>query len=333
MKFHIAVIQENDVEFKVSSTKEDIQNEVNKYVKIYETDDKMMMEHCIKYLELTIHQMADTEIFSESKTNIYQLCHILKFNPHRQKSINDKDKSEKDDEQLKYENNKPINNLASYLTKGNVYGKAVIFKSKIIDNRTCEQDDLKLDDITEEIWKTINHIGLKINTDGDIEEFKYTIPQLLIPKNYHFYEFELLGYSLMIFVNINFNKDKVNKIATKLNGAYLVYDDVFVLLKYNKGYTDLTLKDMDKLKEILDIPLKFRELTKEEKEEDKIDGKLIVKNRFTLLEDRIKSKINFEEKIEDWDKFIEEIKKNNSINQIALDNFQKDSNQSSNKNK
>lgn len=300
--FNIGLFSTNSHKLTETTTKEEIKRMMEDCFKLKETTHENMMKECIDFIQLTHEQMADTEIVAESEDYIYQLCHIPTDSSMMQKN------KEKDDEN----DDREFNSLASYLTRSEVYGNAVLIRSKIKEDRTCDCDSFNDDDVVNEIWKTVNHIGIKIGTDDNISEFRYTDPIKTIPNTYRAFEFYLLGYNMYMYVDCAFEGKPINKLASRLTGEYSVVGDVYVILNYNKGYGDLTREDMDKLNKISWIPQKERDLTQEESKEDKIDGRLVVKNRFTVIKDRLKQKS--ENMYSSWDKFYDSLSDKTPVN-------------------
>ena len=244
--------------------------DVDGTITMKELEHNDMMEYIIESLGLTPGLMADTVTCYEDENVIYQLCYI------------DDDKSPHKD---------CINEYATELVydKIEINGPAVLLCSYISNNYTCVPGSLTLEDINRMYLHRTNHIGLKVNTDGSYEEFKFTSEPLSFLEedernSYAWFEHNFLTFNLVVYVKKKYDGGPINKKITKLLGVYKVHGPVYIVLKkYTKDYEDLSGMLFEKLLMVAGGSIDTRKLTDEDNREPELVGDIYTLNNSCLI--------------------------------------------------
>lgn len=241
----IAIIDTNDLKYNESDmlhikfTYETIHDILSDYISFTEvSNDNEMMQILINEIvaneiEYPIHTATAKNI----NNDLYLICHI---NPSKEIYEELKSKS------IKY------NGIASYLTDIGIkiYGKAVMFRLDTEDNNYVLKN-ITIDEITEIFISKFVHRGIILNVNGTIDQFKFIfnpvdwISQSEISK-YKFYEVEILGKVLMLFIDTQ--SIDINEIASQI---YLQTIKGRVIIGMRSQYSDMN--DMEVIYEDLDI--------------------------------------------------------------------------------
>jgi hypothetical protein len=249
--------------------------DVDGTITMKEVDHNDMMEYIVDSLKLTPGLMADTVTCYEDENVIYQLCYIDDDNsPHKG----------------------CINKYATELVydKLEVNGPAVLLCSYITNNYTCVSGSLTLEDINKMYLHRTNHIGLKVNTDGSYEEFKFTEEPLTFLEeeerdSYAWFEHNFLTFNLVVYVKKQYMGSLINKNITKLLGIYKIHGPVYIVLKkYTKDYEDLTGMLFEKLLLVAGGSIDNRKLTDEDNREPELVGDIYtLNNSYLILRNRL----------------------------------------------
>jgi hypothetical protein len=236
-----------------------------------------MMESIVLDIGLTPELIGESPVIFDTSSNVYQLCFV---------GIEKHPSSPQD----------TINSIATYLTGERVYGNVVFLNSKITSNGTCIPDNSQIDDLVDILVSKFVHKAIFIphDTSQQVSEFTYQTHPLEYfesneenYKNYTSYEFDIIGFGLCLFTSNNSNDQNINKRATCLLGKQKLYGNTLLLLKSANEYYDLDKTTYSKLFKISHAPLSTRKLTQdEEKQDEKINGLPIVKNKYCILENR-----------------------------------------------
>lgn len=298
-KFKIAIIKQNNLSFTdsdiindqlnklcssnydittINKINSDIETMITPFITLKEVTLDEMMEEIVKNTLLTPELMGDTSLCMEYDKDIYQLCHLsLKNN-----------RLEEDD------NN--INGIGSCLALDHekVYGKAVLIKSTITDDYTCQPSSINLiEDISNIIFKKIIHKGIKIKDDASIEEFFFKKDPAenfseADKENYKWFELSLFKFNLIVFIESAPTFNNINKIATRIMGKKVVGNMIIVSSCADNDYEDFDRQLFDKLDTSCWGSLESRKSYNDENENEnkKINGLPIVKNRYISLNER-----------------------------------------------
>jgi hypothetical protein len=284
--FNIAIIKPNKFKFSQddleSLTVDKILDDIQNHIDIVSLSSADFMEKIVTTIGLKPELMGDTNICYEDNKYIYQISHLdLKKNNLLE--------------------NDNINGIASYLPIDdiNVHGNAIFLCSEITDNHTCITNNVNLNIIAEILYNKIVKTGIKISTDGNITEFKYSNDPIENmnqdeKNNLRWLECNILKFNLILFVQKNPNPNTINKKGTKLFGTHRVYGNVYVVEKVTDNkFSSLQKTTFTKLLEICNGPLNSRDLIENEnKDGQKINNLPIVYNRYCLLNDRYKNRLN-----------------------------------------
>lgn len=275
---------------------ESFKHALDNNLSILETDMNNLMIDTAKYLNLNKEQLADTEICNETNTHIFQMAHIP---PTIDK---------KPDENM-------FNSLGSMLMTEPVYGRCVVFKSKLMDDFTCSPDSISINELKELLYSTRKHKAVIIDTDGYIEEKNFGLDLTKILKSTHApIEFSIFGYNLIMYVNINYENKPINKLASRLSGKFFVLDDVIIVNKFKNSFGDITKEEIKRLDPLSWIHDKDRKIEQGNKN---INGKKVVFNRFVSVK-KAKKKYKITDELKNWDNFFKSINQNKPINDYAL---------------
>ena len=264
--YKIALIKPNNLTITDPHT-----NPINNFIELIDVGFQNMMEIIVDKIDLKNDGIGETVICHEDADNIYQLCYL-------DPKPNNKEESEN-----------TFNAIASYLVRKDVHGPAVLINSHIMENGICGTDTLSMHDIIDLLFKKMNHIGIKLRCDGEIEEFTFTDLPLTEEEleQYLVMEHHILKFNLLIYVKKR-PLNTINKNATKLLGTGKLADDVFIVAKITETeYINLTLEIMDQLLVICEGPVPSRQLTAQEiKTNEKINDLPVIKNAHYILKKR-----------------------------------------------
>lgn len=287
MNIQIAIIEPNNLIFNskeeiINMTTEIMANKIGKYIKIITILHENLMENVIKYTKLTPELMGDTSKCHESHEHIYQICHL---NMKHNGKTND-------------ENN--INHIGSYLAldKEQIHGNCILIKSKIGNDGICIGDSiLDIHEIANLLYMRIVHKCIKISSDDNIEECTFVETPMEFmndfdKNNYRSIELSFLKFNLLLLIQMD-HDGKINKIATRLSGKYLIFGTVILIGKSSEN--DFINIDIDLFKKIDKVAwgtLDNRIISKEDDVDGETkDGMTIVNNSYCILESKYISDI------------------------------------------
>lgn len=302
--FQIAIIHPNKLDSnklkKIDVSYKDIEDSIKNIIEFRDVTKADMMDHIVEITGIidNLDLMGTTTMVYEDATSVYQLCHL-------------------DMEQNGGKNNiEQLNELSTILSrdKEKIYGRAVFLSSRIREDMLCDPISVKLDEIIELTLHKIKHIGLKINADNTVEEITYLEYPLenydedrLNNMKYECIEVPFLKFNfLLIFPTNSENKDtnldKINKNITKIVGIHRVYGDCYLVSKSSQvEYIDIDKKLYEKIKILAEDRLETRDLKDDEKYDgSKKDRYMLVQNRYSILEKRLKEVDNNYNKIKDY---------------------------------
>jgi hypothetical protein len=275
-KITILIIKPNKFLFnKQNFNKNDFKQYIESYIEVKEILFSEMMELIVTTVGLTADTMADTNICYETATNIYQLCYL---------SVNNQSGT---DEQ--------INNISGYLTSEAIFGHCILINSKISENQTCVPDNITLDTFYDILYSKIIHVGILVNSSGDVKEIKFfedpleNCPQESI-NNFKAVEINFLKFNLIGYIELKPQNNVINKIATRIFGVHRVHGDVLFVHKSSSfEYSDFDQNLFHKIIKLSSSLMEKRDLTDEEKNEseEKINDLPIVINKYFILENRL----------------------------------------------
>jgi len=257
-----------------NDTKEFIKSQIIDYIDEIELLPENMMEHTIKWINMQPEDFGDTLICREDDKHIVQVCY---------KSHNGQEA-----------NNDDINAIATFmnLTRQKIHGNVSVLCSVINHLDHCVHASITSDDIVDILYKRLHHTGIIVQPDDSITEFTFMDNPLICidteqQKNYQFIESTLLKFNLIAGIEKEPKNNKINKYATKILGKYPVYGDViFVLRIDDQDYDSITIDTFNKLLKVTSNCLSGRELTDNEKSDEKIEGIPVIKNKYVLLKNR-----------------------------------------------
>ena len=301
-KFTIAIIQPNKIKYEKkfleNCSKEQLTKDILKYTEFVEVTNNTYMEVIIDKIKLTPKLIGGTESCYEDHEYAYQLCHISREHvpTGRHKGCC------KADLQNHTNNNETdtneINGLSSYLSINNleIYGVSVFLKSKIEENNTCTQNSVTVEDVTNVLYHNLVHTGLKIYTNGTIEEFNFIEDPLEDleteeTNNLKWLSVNVLNFNFIMFIQMKPDPDKINKTMTLIKGDAHIHGDIYLALKSTEvTYGSIDKCTLDKLLRVLSNTLASRKLLDNEKvDRKKEDNKLpLVMNKYCILEKRYK---------------------------------------------
>lgn len=280
----ILKINSNDFEFdrKIYYRNIDkLRNDLEKFVEVETTEISEMMDSIVGSIGLTPETYGHSPVIHDTATNIYQLCHATESN----------------DTFNKVNNDKPKNNISSYLTGETITGATALISSSIDPiNYLCKADTIKLDDLADILYKKFIHRGIFI-TANDLEEviefeyFDHPIELYNVQSedefnNYKILSCDFLGFNLSMVIQINPTNDVVNKRATRIYGTNKINGDVLLISKSAHEYYDLTLDLYKKINCLSYGPLKSRLLSETEKETDIMVDIKNGMNKYVILNEK-----------------------------------------------
>lgn len=264
---------------------ENIEIEISKYITFKKLTHVEMMDFIVDTIKLTSDKLGSTSLCYEDKDHVYQLCHYSKV---------DNGEKEKD------EDPENINSIAGFLCSEdiNIYGTVVLISSKIntYNNNTCITDTIELTDISRILYNKVVHKGVKVCTNGTVDEFIFYKDPLENKteteiSNYRWVELPFLNFNLIGFIETNPKVDVVNKKITRLIGDKVINGDVLLVSKTTETeYINMDKELFNKLLAVANGPLTKRQLTDfEKKHGEELDGIPIVMNRHCILDRRYKN--------------------------------------------
>lgn len=267
----------NSFSFSEGNSRESIKDSIKDIVVVHEVLPADMMELVVEITEMKPEDFGDTIICRETGSFINQVC----YKSHIKNQTNDEE----------------LNCLATFLTltRQKIHGSAVFIKSTIDSQGMCQHDSSTIDDIVEILFRKVNHIGIILKTNNTIEEFNFKDNPISYlnsddQNNLQFIEMPFLKFNLVAGIEKAPKNNKINKLATKLSGKHRVHGDVILLSRIDEHEYDSLEKDtIESLLIIASKNLSSRELTDEEKNVDKVNDLPIVKNKYTILTNRLKT--------------------------------------------
>ena len=282
MSFDIVLIKPGSFAIDKSIFTKDITNEqisqlVTNKLEFINTDLEGMMNIVVDTIKLQADKIGDTTLCYEDSKSIFQLCHYKNSNNG---GIDD---------------DTTLNELASLLTLGNesVYGDAILICSAIKEDYTCQPASIGMKEVVSLIYNKIVHIGVLINNNGDVREFKFVKDPLenydeTEVANYQWMELPFLNFNLILFVQVVPSDKQINKKVTKLAGRFSVQGDCILVSKSAENeFLNLDGRLFDKLLKLSTGPLAARNLNENEKKDnEKVNNLPLVYNRYHILEER-----------------------------------------------
>lgn len=250
-------------------------NDIAQYLEEKTIDISDMMETIVVNIGLTQDLIGETIKCYETDKYVYQLCFVSEENNH---NIDES----------------TINYLASYLSGEKVYGTAIILNSLIVADYTCIPDSVTIPTLIDIAYKKFVHKAICVSNGEtepiEYEYLKHPIEYYNCPESeydkYKSIDVKFLNLGLTAYVESETPNDFINKRATcilnqKVNG------NVIFILKSTDEYHDLDLITFNKIAKLASNKLSIRELTDDEKEDDKkINGLPINCNKYCILEKR-----------------------------------------------
>jgi len=233
--------------------------------KLIETNDEMFTSDLVDNLNADPDKsLIDTIIIHEDEDIIWQMCFL------DEKTIKDK----------------KVNDIVSALTldRQTIYGNAIIFGSKVIEDGSCINTSMTIDDLKRLQTLRQVHVGCTITMNGNIEEFKYD-PAL---KDIKLEELSICPVRLFgesgFYLHMLYNREskEKNKIASMIAMEKIV-GNVYIISKISEHvFTDIDKNTLNRLIKICKFPKTCRQIedSKEERNEKKL---LIVKNKWFWL--------------------------------------------------
>lgn len=275
----VVKISKNNLEFNIndisSLDKGSLLVAIKPYIELKELDFSEMMEYVVDTIGLTHDLVADTSICYEDGNVVYQLCHL---------GMDSTGKEIKDEDQL--------NRLSSYLVYGKpkIYGDTVLLCSQIGDEGVCTPKSLVLEDVLTLLTNRLIHTCIRVEPDGttSINQFTNTPLDNLNPKDYVFLETFILKFNLIIYLQVNPEDDSLNKVATRICGKHKINGPVLIANRVNEF--DFGSIDKQLFKDIVLVTgssIDDRNLTEEEKKDEKKNDLPVIKNSYTLLKKRL----------------------------------------------
>lgn len=264
---------------------------------------QQMIGVIIDTLEMTKDTMGHTTNIYESDKNIVQMCHLL------------------DDEHNK--SGKAENGLAQLLSKGIFYdkesednkgeirGRIVCMKSKILGDGTCVNESLNFKDFATILYRNCVKRGVVIQYNSttnlcEWNEIEYIVDpvefmSLEEKQNMKFFEFQALENIIKVFVEIMPSFDQINEPLSALFGRHNVKGLGIVSLQNVDGkFIDMDKKTFSKILAIMSNKSHKPEeqLNPEHTQDDQPDPentlnkqaeqKQQIKNFYTILEQKYK---------------------------------------------
>lgn len=248
-------------------------------ITVKELEHSEMMDYIVDSLELVPELLADTVTCYEDENVIFQLCYINDDNsPH-----------------------KTLNKYATELVydKIEIHGPAVLLCSYIKPDLTCYPASVSRDELDKLYNYRTNHVGLHVNEDGSLVEYKFTTDPLYDlseseKSEYGWFEHNLLTFNLVVYMKKKHMGELINKKITKLLGSYRIHGPVrLVLKKYSCDYENMSELLFEKLLLVSGGSLDNRKLSEyENRDNDCINGLYTVNNSCLILRDRLASHKN-----------------------------------------
>lgn len=207
-----------------------------------------------------------------------------------------------DPKQQKDEN---INHIASLLNpkKNTIYGKVVIFCSKVVEDFTCVPLSASISNLKEIINSRSEYSGCLVSSNGEIKEIKINdikeLESLIKKTKINSRTCKLFGSS-GFFLELYYSEEYkiLNKFATTISSDQLIHGMVFILLKYNEYcYETLDKNLLLRFYNLCTLPLHYRDSLSEDdmKSEKNMYGLPLVKNKWFILKNKeleLKNKLN-----------------------------------------
>lgn len=289
-----------------SYSDDDIKKNVDDNLTLVDTDSDALIATIIDLLKTPKEVLLDTEIFRETNGYVYQMCHI----PIVISEIPNMDN---------------LNSIATCLMTEPIFGDCVLIKSKVLPDNTCAPANFTNNDVQNLLYRGCRFKAVVVSDLNTFEEKEFHIdPTTIISNTLAPIEINQFGYSLLMYVDINFQDKAINKTGSRIAGEFFVCGDVMLVQRFRNGFTDITLQEVRALEEVSWItePNRGCVVEKNKKAEDmyKIEPntkKKIVHNRFTVVKNLLKEiKNNPPDK--DWDKFFNSFRRKSPINEYAL---------------
>lgn len=267
----VAIIDTNDINIKkdlIHDNIEKLKHICSPFVKTDSIDSDILMDHVVEQIELKEELLGDTLTIFETDKLIYQLIHV-----------------EYDNDTVKIHNPKK-NIIASYLTNQNIYGRAIVLSSKIVENHTCVLDSISIDELFNILYGKLIHTGIFIDSiNGKCTQFdflehpvEYLESDPLNYDNYEQAEVFLFGMIVAIFYSKVANNENVNKKATCLLGNRKIMGNVVVFAKSDHEFQNINLELFKNLYKLSRCPLAEREVTGTENKNKKINDLRVIYN-------------------------------------------------------
>jgi hypothetical protein len=242
----IMIIRENKLFYSQSDrnfarlTHDNIENDIEDYIEIKSIEQSTLMDEITTILN-TPDAVAHTMRCYEDNEYIYELCYHSYIDNTKKSTIN---------------------NIASHLTKftDKVVGNAIILKSKINYNKTCELVDISLNDIVDIYKKIFVHTGVIVMPNGTIDEYNYIFNPIDLIKpdqmnNIRFYELKIFNRVIQLFIEVNPSDNTLNEYASILYNKSLINGKVIFGMRYTfddvrmteTEYCDLTKDILKKI--------------------------------------------------------------------------------------
>ena len=198
--------------------------------------------------------MTFTSNIYECNNYVYQMYHLTTYDGSNVE-INTLIKSKK--------YNGIANIFANYTFS--IFGNALISKFKINHDSTLSQEDLGVNELLDIFRKKKVYTGLLIRPNEEINEIEFVGDPLswVDPRfrmNYRYYEFEICGKIIMLFIQIKPDNNTDNNFAIDLYGrSNIIKGDVFIALRdkpndcriVHEIYSDININLIKKLRELI----------------------------------------------------------------------------------
>ena len=294
----VAIIKPNNFTFDKTlyyNNKQNLKKDIGEFIVIRETKCNEMIDLIVEEIGLTPDEIGESLPCYEKINNLYQICFVATPD------------IENDSKKITLITQaKDINRISSELVIGKetILGAAVLINNLIIDNGTCTNDNITLDDIVDIYYQKFVHQAIKINTDNTSSIFTFlkhplecnlseecdineiTIKHLTNP--YTMFSIPFLQFNISCFEKTCVLKNNINITATKLAGDKKIYGDCILAIKETESeYIDFDQKLLGKILQLSCLPLKTRKLSENEnKDGETIDDKKVVFNKYRILQNR-----------------------------------------------
>lgn len=273
IKYTVAVIKLNSSKFNKSNI--DLIDKIDEFVTIIDTNHSGVVEVIAEHTGMTPEKIQgeSTTCFQDDKY-VYDLCFV-------DPSSNNIDFTDAD-----------INCISSHLTLQNmkVYNTCVLLKSRVNDEYQATPVEITIQDIKKLLKSKVYHTGILLS--DKISEFNFYTDPLEDVLEEHVPDFgcietPFLKFNLIAYFHLENHNDVINKNATRLLGKKIMGDVLIVSRSTEELYEDISKELYDRIDKLTWGRFSFRTLSDVEKEEsDKKNGLPIIKNRFTLLNER-----------------------------------------------